>query len=727
MIGQPEILVFLCTPDYLSYYEKNGLVLTSSAPAPLIFTPDGWEEYSISVVRNSKYWAIDRSFSIPWKFVEDGALILKDRAYKYGTEDKVMMVILRRDVYFDATHYGLYYRHLYKGEVDLSQMKHQGAVVTANIMEGGIPKAIKANENTKYEFPMNVPEAIYVKHTGVKLHTKVTFSTFSDQFITSSDGTSGDPSNVDGYLMTFNELSREGNPLGVQIQSVPGEPEGSSVDYAADTRWFIRANQAVTLSFDFNFRFQISKLGAGSGRCRIELVKGPPSSGPIIHSFYDSPVAPGSTIVDVNQPVTVNLIEDERLFIRITLHSDSGTGNPLNIITFKSVEQQSTLNYDFIYRDTFVRYFTLKYLLDQLTSKMTDGQYSAVSTLLDDINAKFGPTLGSLLVTCGDALRGFDDAILKTSWSDFFTSVNAVLCIGAGAVQNKLKLETKDAWVDYANPLIVGNAAPTPTYSPATDYHFNTWKFGYQNVSIEDVNGRYAFNNTQIYGGPYTRQQKEYNAVSVYHADPYLIEDTRINFEGKTTTDSETDTNNFFAAVLYIPSIDTVNGKDAFVYELDRRLNPYITTGSHPEKDTIFNVPISPKHNLYRHGRFIRSCHYKLDHKKLAFQTTDKWRAMEVRKPGQRPVDEDADVEIGSLGDQFFIPWLIDIEVESPADLIDTLEITPVKTVQYNDNNLSLAGLIIKAGIEPSTNDAQAYQLLSSPNNVITDLVNVFE
>jgi hypothetical protein len=718
MLGQPEILVFLCDYQYFSYYEKNGLVLTSSVPAPLIFTPQGWEEYSIEVVRNERLFALDRSFSIPFKFVEDGARIVKERCYKYGTEDTVYLVILRRTIEFDATHYGIVYKHLYKGELDLSEMKHQGPAVTINIMEGGIPKFYKANENVKYEFPMSDADLL-VKHTGVDFKTSITFTNFAESFLTAANSVT--PNKTNEFFITFFKLTEEGKLIGVLPSDVYGQ-KVTNVDYENDENYFLRALSAITLNNNnFKFEFDLSANLTGAGSFKLELVKGPPSAGTVVHTFYNNnSIAAGTTTVNIDQTISLSLAENERLFIRGTcsvLYSGIG---PSATVSFVTREQNSTINYTYKHPDSYVRYYDPYTLFKLLVERITEGRYEGESDLLKNL-----PNVPKVAITCGDALRGFDSAILKTTMSDFFISINAIHCIGLGVVNGKLRLEKKEYWVDYTNPLVVGGAAPTPTYSPAKNYLFNTFKFGYPHKDIEGVNGRYTFNNTQLYTGPNSRQAKEYDAVSKYYADPYVIEDIRINFEGKTTTDDRGDNEIYFTALMKIPALETIDGEDVLVYELDRSLNNYAS--DHPETATIFNLAITPKQNLFRHGRFIRSCHYKLDHKFLKFQTTEKWKELIVSKPGSRVVDEDADVEIGTLGDQLFIPWTINIEVESPADLIDALELTPVKAVQYNDGSLTLAGLITKASIEPSTNDAQEYTLLSSPNNNLIPLIEIFD
>jgi hypothetical protein len=93
MQGKSHIY-FLVDEMNRSLYADGDIVKVSGVPRPLVFTPDGWTKIEINNQRNTKYFALDRSFSVPLDFVEDGAVILKDAYYKKGVEAKVYLVML---------------------------------------------------------------------------------------------------------------------------------------------------------------------------------------------------------------------------------------------------------------------------------------------------------------------------------------------------------------------------------------------------------------------------------------------------------------------------------------------------------------------------------------------------------------------------------------------------------------------------------------------------------
>src|SRR5574341_1183613 len=171
----PENLYFFTDDQNLWWYVENDLVLPSPTPVPLQYAPDGWEDIGIINQRNQKYFVMDRSFSVPLEFPEDGARILKDRFYNKGIGEKLYLVIAKQQLYMDATHYGFYYTLLYKGEIDFSEFSHEGPKVVVNIMEGGIVKYVKARENVKYQIPVDAADTIKIKWTGIKLRQKATY------------------------------------------------------------------------------------------------------------------------------------------------------------------------------------------------------------------------------------------------------------------------------------------------------------------------------------------------------------------------------------------------------------------------------------------------------------------------------------------------------------------------------------------------------------------------
>lgn len=735
----PETLYFFFDEQDRCLNVIDGIIIPSTTPRPLEYAPSGWQDISIQNQRNQKYFALDRSFTIPLEFVEDGAQILKDRYYNKGIEEKVFLVIMKQQLYFSDTEYGYYYTLLYRGEIDFSQLKHKGEKVTVNIMEGGASKYVKANETVKYPIPVDAdPEAIKIKMDGIELQNSANFLLSAENHPPGSSG-----------VIPMAYVRSEGTLLDVELNSAfigwrTGQPLPYDVDNPFgghpgqddENRWFMRNPSSKDIRIDFGG----SKL--------------------LINTQYDSGIGKGFSISVLKYDTSLSDNNaDNNYKEALCIFTENNTANSRNTITECNLSGSLILkpgqrlrliyvyqaNYqwadggsfvpitgggNFIgnriyftesyfyarsfsrYRTTYIKALRPKRLYDKLGGKISDGTLQTESVALD--------TYKTFSVTCGDAIRGITGSEIKTSLSDFFQSFNPILSIGMGVVNGKLKLERKPDWIDNTHTIDLGEGKEL-IVSTALDYIFNSLKIGYPNQDYEDVNGKQEFNTTHIYTAPVTRVNKELDLTSVYRADCYGIEFTRINLEGKTTTDDSADNDVFVIHIKDTPIIDPVEGE---VYELDRSLNQYASGLLTPE--TVFNLALSPKQCLLRNGQYLRSCFYKQDTGYLKFQTTDKNSSLVVAGPFGT-VTENADVQIADLGDRLFVPVLLEFETRVPVDLLELLVVNPLQSFLTSYLEASLKGVPVKVGLAPEDQEAQTYQLLASPDTDLLPLINIFE
>jgi hypothetical protein len=678
-----DFLYFLTDDMGRSFHVQNGIIGMSSTPTPLDFTPGEWQNIIIDSVRNQKYFALDRSFSIPLNAVEDGALILKDQYYKYSIEAKVNLVILKQKLFYDGTEYGFYYDAFYKGELDFEKFNHAGPIVTISIMEGDFPKLIRARENVTYELDMKVPENHYIRWDGILLRQKASYKIAAVNF-TGRPGT---------HMVPIVFVNKEGEGAGVVTKSQNTEP--SSTDY------FIKATQRVTIQLVGTVKFRVNN---NVGTVAISLVKVSNGVSTVIKNIEYNPVPKNVDITwTLNEAITLEA--NEQLFMRAVYLSSNDNGR----MTY--IDSSLTAAFAVTYETTYPKALPPLYVFQKLVEKMSDGKYTAFSQVLNDHSPfKLVP---------GDEIRGFENAKLKTTFSDFFLSFNSQLDLGMGLINGVVRIEPKSFFVDYTNPIQLGSVKNLKV-RPDLEKFVTTIKVGLSNQSYNDVNGRQEFNTTLELSTPVTKSSRELDLVSPYRTDSYGAEFLRINLDGQTTTDNSGDNDVWIIHTENLP--DGYKGDDANkpVYSLNRDLNP-ISTGL-LERDTIFNLYLSPKNMLLRNGRYIHSLFYRMDGELLKFQTISKNRDLNI---GGRA--EIADVMIGSLLPQLFTPNLLSFEVPAPVDLVELLEANPVRAMAFDYLGILLMGIPVKVGINPATNEAQEYTLLSAPSNNLEELIPIFE
>jgi hypothetical protein len=702
-----DFLYFLTDAQNRSFYVENGLVQVSSAPRPLEFTPGEWQNVLVDNTRNQKYFALDRSFSIPLNAVEDGAKILKDQYYKKGIETIVNLVILRQDIFYDGTEYGYFYRGFYKGELDFSNFNHHGAIVTINVMEGGLPKLIKAKENLVYEIPMDHPDAETILMDGIVLKEAANYTAVDVELKKSLFGT---------YFIVpliFLSSDSSANP-GVFFYSPTVQYMGSNFFNFMKESFNVVAQAdpgnagPVVLNINGQLIYKVTQNGGNLG-IRLRFFKSSQTAANQNTYLLTTTPVGGSTAgvtYTSNVSLAISLQPDERLFFFVEYIGTTGAND--TVIVF---QPQSTLRitYDFRYKKTYINALTPGTVFRELIKHISDSTHIPQSNLLS--------LWDNIKLTCGDAIRGIQGAVLKTSLSDFFQAFDSQFDTGLGIIAGVLRLEYKADFVDYNNPIHLGSVKGL-SVKPSKDQLYNSLVVGYRDITYDDVNGKQEFNSRTTWSLPNTRITKELSKISPYRADSYGIEFLRINLEGKNTTDSSSDNDVFMIHTRKYPT--TFPQELITAYEVDRGLNT--GAGGMIETATPFNFFLSPKRMLERNGRHLHSFFYKQDSLFIKFLTADKNK--EMTSGG---IVEKGDVLIGNLPLAYFTPNELEFEAPPPLGLVEFLEASPVRAFQFDYLGMGFRGIAIKAPIKPASNEAQTFQLLSAPDNDLTQLIEVFE
>jgi hypothetical protein len=689
-------LYFLTDKDGNSYRVNRGAVDKTATPTPLINTPDGWQEKSIKYGRSNKYFALFRTFTTPLKFVADAAKIVRDQFYKLGSEAEMFLIITRLNNEW-------IHRQFYKGELDFTQCEDSEFQVTANVMEGELSKLFKAGEDTVYELPL--ADGRQVKVDGLVLKQSAKYYVSNGALL----NTNGN------HVIDLMLLGQEGPDL--NILSVPRTNLGAS----GQNQFILNNNlhfhnpstkNPMTVSWDFkvttsladgispnpavrlilSIRIIDKRNGNALGRTLQEFV-GPTNTYRKNHFVGSSTVTEFSQMDDPSNYVTA-------LVLGINL-----VGASADQAVFHVYDSEGFFNIDsidFRHPATTIRALDPITVGQMLVDKMTGGGYEFRSNHL-------AAEWGSLLITSGDGVRGLEGAVLKTSFTAFFNSYNVVSPLAMGIDGKTIWIEDRSqAWPSTAQPLDLGAVSDLKA-KPANDHLFNTIKIGYPDSKLDDVNGRNEFNTTHIYSAPVSRSVRELNLVSTYKAGMYDIEFTRINLEGKKTTNSSTDNDVFFLHTEKYPQADGV-------YKL-LRLN-YSPVSGLLDAASAFNIELSPKRCLQRHGAYLRGAFYYQPMGVLKFESGDRNVDMITGT-----VSERADFPINAMGDPLFVPLEFTFECPVPEDMIEQLETMPQRPVLFSWNGTVFVAYPTDIAIQPATNATQSVSALCAVGNDLTKLI----
>jgi hypothetical protein len=700
----PEWLYCLTDEQGRSYYVDNGIVQQPvSTPTPLPVTPDGWQDKTIKYGRNTRYWSLFRTFTTPLKYVKQAALIVRDRWIRSGSEDRLYQVIHRLDKSFGG---GWKHKFFYKGELDLSKVKDSDTNIAVNIMEGGLSKYINANENTEYEIDMNVPEAVVVQMDGKEFQYSASFLTTDKDYSLQRSVASNRQ-----WLITFVKSSVEGTTLNLVTNDIIAVTD-NSINFATDERYFMSAETALSMLTTFNFKGFLKKtFGNSSVDYKLRLIN---QAGTVVQTFIDenrSGMSAVNEAFSLSPSVTLSLNEGDKLFMVLNVNVSSTDNSQVG--TLQLSETISSFTYLSKYRTTYIKGLRPVYVAQKLLDKMTGGGYTFTSTYLST-------EWENLLLTSGDAIRGFTDAKLKISWADFFDSYNVPCNLSSGIRNQVLYVEKKENAFQATIQQALGRVSKMEPES-ATEFQYNVVKIGYPDTNTEDVNGRDEFNVTVVYTSPITRTNKVLDLVSKVIASMYEIELTRINLDGKTTTDDENDSRAFF---LHVEKTATAGTGDepATYYKLLRPVYDSVTDLISPA--TAFNMELHPELCLRRHGNFLRSLFYWQDAGYLVRETSKKNDKVTVIKAGQTYIGNKT-IRIGTLDPALFIPITFKVEGPMPMTIIDTMDAGPDGTFSFVYGNDTYYGYPMEVGIQPANRPAQETTLLCSPQTTITQLITM--
>lgn len=697
-----DFLYFFVDAQGRSYYEKpDGSIGVTNIKTPVSDTPEGWQDSAIQYGRSFRFPGMIRSFTVPLKGYLDSSKILKYLMYAIGGIEVICNLIVEKLNRDTGEHDGYYL-----GEMDFSQFSDEDNGAVINVMQGGLSKLIKSNENTTYEIPLNVPEAIVINFDGIELISDVTLLNYKD-YIQSGDietpnARSGEFINI-GIIMTPSEtqypsLLWNGN---TQYQSNDGNdfPDQWLAKATADTQLILKSG-----IIEFNV--------AGSDQVILMWYCKNDITGAERYIGIDSIVSGGGLEHHILfMEGTFNFLANERIWLIVR----NVGGSPSKVISFAweplndpNGLHEINLTYNYRKPASDVKALRASYVFNQLIKKISNGKYSgAGSILLGEAN--------DYVLTSGDGLRGFEKAVIKTSINDFIDSYNTRFNIGFGDENNMGTIEEKQYFFNDTAGFNLGEVNDFQC-APAIDHIFNEIKIGWPNQNYSDVNGRNEFNTTWQWTTPIKRIPKVLDLQSKYRADPYGAEFTRINLTNKTTTDSTSDND------VFIINIESTADPITNKFNLNRPAFDSILGIISPS--TIFNILLSPKRCLYAHGNYLRvGLHYH-EAEYIISQTADKNQDLVTTISGTT-ISEKSNVLIGSLAGPLFKPYTFTFSTQVPENLVNLMTTDKYKKIPFTWKGVSLSGYILECSQVSNLNPSQTFKLLCASDVDITKLINV--
>lgn len=700
--------------DWFTVSGGSVTYTTSASPVnPLSKKPSGWNDNMVNFERKFPQVGIVKSYTVPLRFVKDGAKIVRYIALTYGTEAKLELYIEK----FNSTLAVNGYEYFYSGELNLIGEESDKDYDTLECYEGGFLAKFAARQSSTYELELDTaPDKIWVRLHPCKLRSRLKW--------VGAQGT---------------VVDEDFNGHGVPILS-PMETEGTNIYFETFDQQFTNPIQFIEnqdsnphdITLTFTYDYYCTNLSAGNAYFEIGYqVYDTTNNNTISHNtVYQDPTAiPASSSAwrQGTQSTTITIGVNRGIYIEVRMKDGGGTNLP-NVE--KTMTQGNSNSVEFeteVYtEEIFFAARRLNSVFEELIDKVSDGETVGESTLLSS-------TYSNYYISSGDAIRNLWYAKLKMSPDDFIESIDSIFscCTYFDRTTNKFKLESKATAFQDTQIMNLGEVSNFKR-RPFTQEMFNTLRCGYPEQTYDNVNGKDEPNKAVVRLSPVVRVKTDKDVTSKFRADRTGAILVGLNLVGKKFADANTDNDIWVFRVNpsvagTIPATYTQYGGGNIgenYYSL--YIDPTLTITNVYDSDNLFNVDLSPTRNILRNGPWYRSILDYLDSGKLKFQTSDKTAATNTEMEtfdGVTTINEGDDIVIGDLGDKYFRAQIFEFETKVNFDLNAVMTANPFGYAKFTTEGKELKAFIIKCGEDPTKNLAQTFITLSHPDNDLTQLI----
>jgi hypothetical protein len=652
--------------------------------------PKGWEDTKVEWKRDTvKYWSNIQEFSLPFQFVLSAAQYLRKVLYTSGIEATPTLVVRKLNPKFET------YEDFYEGDLDLSEAEDSRDAFEANLMISNLAAKIKALSST--EFDLDFDDSINVRVAGIDIVE------YANMYVAMTNDLAIFPRSFGVSVSDFDLLLGNFNAF-EQI-----EEQLINIDYSTYNNFFLQAVNNKTLSitgtFSVNFR-NLERFGA------IEhweiLLKDSTSvgggSGELLYSTENDPA--GTAVVkEINISKNINAIAGVKYFLIIRFTGFHPVGSP-NVYFdvhegFLKVTANSTTE------PVIIKALRTKTLFDKIVSKISPNSATQSNVLDNSLE----------VITSGDAIRGIQFPKMKTSFNNFFESMDALYNVGLDISSDIAILEKKDFFFRPIEMAVLSEVKDLKI-TPFKDGLASSIKTGYPDSSYDAENGRLEFNSTQEWTTPAVRVNKGLDLISPYRFDQFGIEELRIK-QLSESTDNQTDTDNKWDKIIFGLCIKPT--PDEFgIYDLEYATDYDEVTGV-VSRSSTYNLRVTPKKNLLKHMDFIASSFFGINaNGSISFASSSKNADVMTLKDSVRVAEKDSIDIRDYLANRMFLPFEVSFKSNYPKNLQKLIQSSPYGYISFYSKGNKFKGYILECGVDITKNTEQDFKLLLTPENDLT-------
>jgi hypothetical protein len=599
----------------------------------LRFTPGGWDTAKFEIKRNEKYMGLFRSISfneLTWR--KDGRDFIRDVYESQGINALIVYTVTRLD---DST--GTYLEYV-TGKLDLSTYKISETGVTCQVIDTSFAEKVKNREGVK----VNIRERISIEGYEVPAFTnedpQLTIPAYNITAQAVWRQSTNDDSTLDNHYVAlwlqqtdFTEAASQS----ADYTPAPGDGRAMFENSLADRLIHI----GINIQGQVNLNSQQTKAKYTMGLYNDEV---------LVKAWgFDVNDTGWQIIFSVVDTASFTVLTGKRFYLKGSLTKSGTTIYPYVQVdiaeTLSSVAGADVTAYPFWEA-------TLRTL--QL---ITDDQDVLESTYI-------GRTDSELITYPADGQLGhFTKGLfirLKTglnntfslSFADIFQALNSIYQIGMGieTVGGKNKVVIEELQYFFDSNVIIDLSSRVQENVIEKEVipmkHYNQLETGYNTFEYLTTGGLAEFNTKQSFSTVISVLDNKLDLVCRLRADTQGIVNLRKNSGGDEDIKGDDDT--------FV--IDSVRDGGDFVARTSEGFS-LVTGGA--DADNCFNLLLTPKRNLLRHGQIVRAGLEKNLGTYLRWQAGEKNTTLITQLISESvALVENADILVDDLEESFYIP-----------------------------------------------------------------------
>jgi len=667
---------------YIELYSENAGNKTLSSENRNL--PSNWRDFAFLYQRSEKYSGVFRSVTTDnISFVKDGKTFLDNIINTYGVTENVRVLIWHK---VGNSAFSVFYR----GILDLTTYESDDIFFKCKIIDSDYVQKFRTREDLQIDISRTttIDGDTIAAHTwkDLTLTPRGIVIDGESQSLAQDNGTAGDP-----IYLTPNQINVNEGLIAMNLM-------GQDYYYQAYTY-----SEIVSTILTGSFQFDQSGLGF-TLTFEVDI------------THYN----------DTGTEIATNTV------YTTTSSDDTGT------ISFTATEQEYTLS-DGDYLAAYINVYRaggapapviVNYLVNGISAAVSTTERTQSSTVKFDLPFPLfkralyiltgkNNTLESTIL--GSALDGYTSngaawnyGILNGymlrdvnkyptfSFSDLFASYAALFNIGLGFERSGgarvARIEEKEYFYQRSTVVVLDKVTDFKrTYADGSVY--NSISVGYEDVEYNEFGGQREFNQKLNFADK-LQIKAELNLISPFRADGLGMELQRRLDNRDDDTDADKD--NFIIDVKNDSGYTNRTPSDAGITSV---------TGT-PDPDTVYNITISPRHNLLRWGNWLRSGLDKFKTESVTFTGSEKDINLSYTEDGNS-ITEAADITISDFARPIFEPEIYSFNCPLSSAQINTIEANPNGIIKFNYDGVNYYGFLNKMTVKVDDKTAQ-FELLKA-------------